>query len=87
MGNLSVLIAHRQVVPGSAGLIASLAGVRGAWRTTRHSDGRTTRTRISEAVLDPSDVVGLEVGRAAVIVLAGGAGVRFARVFSSREQR
>ncbi len=40
MGNLSVLIAHRQVVPESAGLIASLAGRRGAWRSSRHSDGR-----------------------------------------------
>ncbi len=83
MGNLSVLIAHRQVVPGSAELIASLAGSRGAWRTTRRSDGATTRTRVSEPTLDPSEVVRLEVGWAAVIVLAGGAGVRVARIFST----
>ena len=48
MGNLSVLIAHRQVVPSSAEMIASVAGTRGAWKVSRHSDGRTTRTRTSE---------------------------------------
>ncbi len=85
MGNLSVLIAHRQVVPGSAALIASLAGSRGAWRTTRHSDGRTTRTRTTDAVIDPDQVVRLGVGWAAVIVLARGAGVRFARILSAEQ--
>lgn len=85
MGNLSVLIAHRQVVPGSAALIASLAGTRGAWRTTRHSDGRTTRTRTTDAVIDPDQVVRLGVGWAAVIVLARGAGVRFARILSAEQ--
>ena len=35
MGNLSVLIAHRQVVPSSAELIAGLAGTRGAWQVPR----------------------------------------------------
>jgi hypothetical protein len=87
MGNLSVLIAHRQVVPESAELIASLAGTRGAWRTSRHSDGRMTRTRTREGVLDSSDVVGLGVGWAAVIVLADGAGVRLARIFSANMRR
>jgi hypothetical protein len=87
LGNLSLLVAHRQVVPDSAELIASLAGSRGAWRTSRHSDGRTTRTRTREGVLDPNDIVSLGVGRAAVIVLTGGAGVRFARIFSTRTYR
>lgn len=84
MGNLSALIAHRQVVPASAGTIASLAGTRGAWRTSRHSDGRMTRTRTREGILDASEVMGLRVGWAAVIVLAHGGGVRFARIFSPR---
>jgi hypothetical protein len=83
MGNLSALIAHRQVVPESAGLIASLAGTKGVWRTSRHSDGRTTRTRAREGVLDSNEVARLGVGWAAVIVLADGAGVRFARIFSA----
>jgi TraM recognition site of TraD and TraG/Helicase HerA, central domain len=86
MGNLSVVIAHRQVVPASAGLIASLAGTRGAWRTSHRSDGGTTRSRGREGVLDPDAIVGLRVGWAAVIVLARGGGVRFARVFSPRRR-
>jgi type IV secretory pathway TraG/TraD family ATPase VirD4 len=86
MGNLSALIAHRQVVPGSTGLIASLAGTRGAWRTSRHSDGRTTRTRTREGILDADEVMGLRVGWAAVMVLAHGGGVRFARIFSTRHR-
>ncbi len=87
MGNLSVLVAHRQVVPASAELIASLAGAKGAWRTTRHSDGGTTRVRISEAVLDRHEVVKLGVGWAAVIVLARGGGVSLARIFSADRKR
>jgi type IV secretory pathway TraG/TraD family ATPase VirD4 len=87
MGNLSVLIAHRQVVPESARLIASLAGRRGAWRTSHHSDGRTTRTRVREDVLDPTAVVRLGTGWAAVIVLSDGGDVRFARVLSAAAQR
>ena len=87
IGNLSVLIAHRQVVPDSAELIASLAGSRGAWRTSRHSDGGMTRTRTREGVLEPDDIVSLDVGRAAVIALAGGPSVRFARIFSAQAHR
>ena len=87
MGNLSVLIAHRQVVPESAELIASLAGTKGAWRISWHSDGRTTRTRIREGMLDANEVVSLGVGRAAVIVLADRGGVRFTRVFSAARDR
>jgi TraM recognition site of TraD and TraG/Type IV secretion-system coupling protein DNA-binding domain len=85
MGNLSVLIAHRQVVPESARLIASLAGRRGAWRTSRHSEGRTTRTRVREDVLDASEVARLGTGWAAVIVLSRAGRVRFARVLSATE--
>ena len=87
MGNLSVMIAHRQVVPESAELIASLAGTKGVWRSSRHSDGRTTRTRTREGVLGSSEVSRLGVGWAAVIVLADGAGVRFARIFSASRHR
>ncbi len=87
MGNLSVLIAHRQVVPESARLIASLAGRQGAWRTSRHSDGGVTRTRVREDVLDPTAVVRLGTGWAAVIVLSDGGDVRFARVLSAPARR
>jgi hypothetical protein len=87
MGNLSVLIAHRQVVPDSAELIASLAGTKGAWRTSQTSDGRTTRTRTREGVLNANEVTGLAQGWAAVITLADGRGLRTARIFSTKNRR
>ena len=82
MGNLSVLIAHRQVVPESAEMVAELAGTRGTWRTSRHSDGRSTRTRTSEGVLDPGEVMNLRRGWAALIVLTDGCRATVARLFS-----
>jgi conjugal transfer pilus assembly protein TraD len=87
MGNLSVLIAHRQVVPDSAELIARLTGTKGAWRTSQMSDGRTSRTRTREGVLDSSEVMSLARGWAAVIVLSDGLGVRITRIFSSKRHR
>ena len=87
MGNLSVLVSHRQVVPDSAELIGSLAGTRGAWRTSRHGNGRITSTRTREAALGPSEVLKLGPGWAAVIVLTRGGSARVTRVFSLDEQR
>ncbi len=86
MGNLSVLIAHRQVVPSSAALLAEVAGSRGTWRVSRHGDGRVTRTRTREGVLDPSRITGLEQGCAAVIVPGAGK-ARIASVFADRANR
>ncbi len=82
MGNLSVLIAHRQVVPDSATLISSLAGSAGGWRTAHHSDGRFTRTRTREALLEDDEIKGLPCGWAAVIVLAGNRAARIAHIFA-----
>jgi hypothetical protein len=82
IGNLSAVIAHRQVLPDSAGLVTSLAGTRGAWRTSRRSDGAVTRTRSAEPLLDPAEVIGLASGWAAVIVLAAPVRARVARIFS-----
>jgi type IV secretory pathway TraG/TraD family ATPase VirD4 len=82
MGNLSVLVAHRQVVPDSAELIASLAGRQGTWRTSQHGDGRTTRTRTREGVLCADQVMRLERGWAAVLVVTGARRPRIARVFT-----
>ncbi len=87
LGNLSVLVAHRQVVPSSAELISSVAGARGAWRLSRHSDGRTTRARTREPVLDPNRVMSLGRGWAAVLVLGDGASVRVARMLSPARRR
>src|SRR5207253_9543750 len=48
IGNLSVLVAHRQVVPASAELVARISGVRGVWKATRRADGTFTRARARE---------------------------------------
>ena len=82
IGNLTVLIAHRQVLPESCALIAGLAGTRGAWRTSRHSDGRSTRTRTTEGVFNPDVLMRLGTGHAAVTVLTRAAGARVVRIFS-----
>jgi conjugal transfer pilus assembly protein TraD len=87
MGNLSVVIAHRQVVPASAELISNIAGRQGAWRVSRQSDGRTTRTRIREWVLDPDRIAGLGQGIAAVVVLGESARVRIAHISSPDSRR
>jgi type IV secretory pathway TraG/TraD family ATPase VirD4 len=87
MGNLSALVAHRQVVPDSAELIARLAGTRGAWLISRHSDGRTTRTRSRASVLDATELMSLERGWAAVMVLTGGGSARIAHILSPTSHR
>ena len=82
MGNLSALVAHRQVVPRSAELIAEVGGTRGAWSVAHHSDGRSTRTRTRERVLDSECLIGLAPGWAAVLVPGAGRPARVARIFS-----
>ncbi len=84
MGNLSVLLAHRQVVPASAELISSLAGMTGGWRTSRLGDGRVTRTRTLERNLSPAVVTSLDTGAVAAIVLGKQSNPRVAHVFSVR---
>jgi type IV secretory pathway TraG/TraD family ATPase VirD4 len=69
LGNLSVLIAHRQVVPESAALTARLSGTRGTWKASVHGDGRTTRTRVAEPVLGAERLSSLQRGCAAVLDL------------------
>ncbi len=86
IGNLSVLVAHRQVVPASAELIAGIAGRRSTWRVSRHSNGSSTRTASREAVLDADEILRLGQGWAAVIVPGRGE-VRLTRVCSPRGGR
>jgi TraM recognition site of TraD and TraG/Helicase HerA, central domain len=83
LGNLSSVIAHRQVVPESAELISQLGGSRGVWRTSRSDDGRWTRARSSIARLSPEKIRDLSPGMAAAIELGGGAPPRVMQVFSS----
>jgi hypothetical protein len=87
LGNLSALVAHRQVVPSSAELIATMAGKRGAWKVSQHSEGRTTRVRTNAPMLDPDRVMSLGRGWAAVLVLGDGSSARVARMFSPARWR
>ena len=87
LGNLACLIAHRQVVPDSAELIARLAGTRGAWHTTKSSDGKVSRTRTREYLIDPDEVRGLARGHAAVIRLTERGRVAIARMFPPAGRR
>jgi conjugal transfer pilus assembly protein TraD len=82
IGNLSVLVAHRQVVPASAELVARISGVRGAWKATRRADGTFTRTRAREQVLRGEQVMELARGWAAVSVLEAGAPARIVSVMT-----
>jgi hypothetical protein len=86
LGNLTSLIAHRQVVPDSAELIARLTGSRGAWRTTWNSAGTSTRTRVREHTLSPEEVLSLPRGCAAVIRLGGRRGVAVTRMHSPERE-
>lgn len=87
MGNLSVLIAHRQVVSASAELIAGLTEARGVWRTSRHSDGKFTRTRGFENALRAKQIMSLPQAWAAVVGLADGGSVSLARILSPARSR
>ncbi len=82
LGNVSSVIAHRQVVPASADLIAQLAGTAGSWKTSWAHDGRFTRTRVREPLLRAEELAGLARGRAAVITLSEGTNVRLAQIHS-----
>ena len=80
MGNLSLLIAHRQVVPTSAELISRLSGSRGAWKVTWGRDGRASRTRTEEPRLSHELLMSLAPGWAAVVSFGAGRSARVARV-------
>jgi type IV secretory pathway TraG/TraD family ATPase VirD4 len=86
LGNISTLIAHRQVVEESAQTISKLAGTTGAWSTSQHSNGRHTRTRESVARLRADTMRGLEPGQAAVITFGAHRAVRIARIFSEHDR-
>ncbi|HEX4436697.1 MAG TPA: helicase HerA-like domain-containing protein [Solirubrobacteraceae bacterium] len=80
MGNLSLLIAHRQVVPSSAELLSRLSGSRGAWKVTWGRDGKASRTRTEEPRLSPELLTSLAPGWAAVVTFGAGRTARVARV-------
>jgi conjugal transfer pilus assembly protein TraD len=80
LGNLSLLIAHRQVLPASAQLLAELAGTRETWRVAHHGDGRTTRTQGEEPALAADRLAALRPGQAALFTLSEGRGARIVQV-------
>lgn len=86
MGNLSLLVAHRQVVPASAELLSQLAGTRGGWRTSWSSDGRSTRTRVDEPLVAAQQLTRLTPGCALVIELARPQPPRLVRIAADYER-
>ena len=74
LGNVSALVAHRQVVPDSVDLIVRLSGTAGGWSAAHRSDGSATRTRVSEPVLDGEELRTLARGVAAVLLTGAPAG-------------
>lgn len=76
LGNLDVLIAHRQNVPESAETISSIAGTTPVWITTQKTTttvfpstntGQGSRTRGHEYNIHPTTIKQLATGQAAVI--------------------
>jgi conjugal transfer pilus assembly protein TraD len=75
LGNVTTLIAHRQVVPQSAETLAGVIGTRGTWTHTERTEtflgagtptGEGTRTRTREFVVHPDTIKRLPTGYAAV---------------------
>lgn len=73
IGNVELVLAGRQNNPGSAALVAELAGSEQVWQNTYHGDGRGRRTeRISrrlgpEPLVDAETIKRLDVGRAVLV--------------------
>lgn len=87
LGNVGTLIAHRQVVPDSAGLIAEVAGSQGGWVTAQRRDGDGTRTRVRVPAVHPDQIKALPRGHAVVVVPGGSQPVRLTRILSSARHR
>jgi hypothetical protein len=88
LGNLSTVIAHRQVAPASVDVLTQLAGTHGSWRTSvsdesQRSGRRFTRTRVYEPLLRAEALARLGRGQAAVMTLARGERVRIAQIYSN----
>jgi hypothetical protein len=66
-------------------MLARLGGMRGAWRVTWGSDGRTTRTRVDEPVVTPGELSRMAPGWALIVALARPAAPRVARVVPTAE--
>ncbi|MEA2297663.1 MAG: conjugal transfer pilus assembly protein TraD [Solirubrobacteraceae bacterium] len=73
LGNVATVIAHRQGVPESAELIASIGASRPVWLSTQSVEGHAatakgSRSRGREFLIHPDEIKSLATGTAAVIV-------------------
>ena len=84
LGNVGAVVAHRQIVPGSADLLSGVAGTRGGWSASVRPDGSATRMRVREYVIHPDQIKGLPRGCAAVIVPGDAVVVRLVAVIPPR---
>jgi hypothetical protein len=93
-GVTAVKIAHRQDVPGSARMIAAMAGTEEVWehsaQTVRHpllghyDSGRGTRRLAERFVIDPNEIQTLRTGEAVVITKLPTASARTVRITPDR---
>jgi hypothetical protein len=76
LGNIQTLLAHRQNVPESAELLASIAATKLVWVTTQQTEagllahgpsGRGSRRRGHEYEVHPSQIKRLATGRALLV--------------------
>ncbi len=75
LGNTAVKIMHRQDVPGSAQLIAQLAGTERVWeriqqlggRLLAYDTGRGTRRQVEQFIVHPNEIKTLAAGHAVMI--------------------
>lgn len=76
LGNIQTLLAHRQNVPESADLLASIAGTKTVWIATQQTEegllthgpsGRGSRRRGHEYEIHPSQIKRLPTGQALLV--------------------
>jgi conjugal transfer pilus assembly protein TraD len=81
LGNVASVIAHRQNVPESAELIASIGGTKPVWVTTQQTEGRVlgsvqsgrgSRRRGYEFAVHPTQIKQLQTGHAVVLTPGSG---------------
>ena len=93
-GVTAIKIAHRQDVPGSAQMIAAMAGTEEVWEHTRHTvshpllgayeSGGGTRRLAQRFVVDPNEIQSLRTGEAVVITKLPEASARTVRITPGR---
>jgi conjugal transfer pilus assembly protein TraD len=95
LGNVAVVVAHRQNVPESAELIASVGGTKPVWVSTHQTEGRIfgsahsgrgSRRRGHEFAVHPTQVKQLQTGQAVVLTPGSGAPV-IARIHHPEQAR